>query len=158
MRRMQQRDERGFAAGGEMVVLGVIVTLSMLGLISTAWTTLDRHMTIDAAAHEYMRAYTSAITHHHGHEHGVTAARRVTQERGVQPDQLNIIEPNPARFGPCASATVEMQLTTPVIDFPFFSHLGVREVSVTQHGLIDPHRTSFPGSEYDPLATICADY
>lgn len=158
MRRAQLRGERGFAAGGEMVVLGVIVTMSMLGLITTAWATLDRHMTLDAAAHEYLRAYTTAITHHHGHENGATAAQRAVQERGVQPTHLDIIEPNPDHFGPCASVTVELRLKTPVIHLPFFSTLGVRDVSVTQHGLIDPHRTSFPGSGYDSLATICADY
>lgn len=152
------RDERGFAAGSEMVVLGVVVTFSLLALITTAWATLDRHMTLDMAAHEYMRAYTSGITHERGHEAGLSAAIQTIAERGVNPHDLQITPSDPTAFGPCASVSVEFDLRAPVLHLPFFSSVGWRDLSVSQHGLVDPHRTSFPGARYESLATICADY
>lgn len=157
-RQRRTPNERGFAAGSEMAVLGIIVTFSLLSLITTAWATIDRHMTLDMAAHEYMRAYTAGITHERGHDNGMTAATQTVAERGLNPNDLQVIPADPREFGPCASVTVEFIVRAPVLHLPFASTVGWRDLSVTQHGLVDPHRTGFPGARYDSLTTICADY
>jgi hypothetical protein len=138
--------ERGAVAGLEGLAFGVLVLLTGTLLIVNAWAVVDTRIALDAAAEEYLRAYTEAGDARAAAAAGEEAARSSLAARGVATPVL-ITAPDPAAFGPCTSAHVEIEATVPAARLPFVGGLGTTHLHVRHDELVDAHREVVGGDD-----------
>lgn len=148
-------DERGVVGGADAVALGVLVLVVGSLIIVNAWAVIDTRSALDAAAREYLRAYTEADDAGTARLAGESAARSVLHQRGTPLTGLVVTPPDGAAFGPCASASVELAVTVPAVRLPFVGGMGSTVAAVRHRELVDGHREVERGPAYDPALTAC---
>lgn len=146
------RGENG-QAGAETIPLGILVFVAMTLLVVNVWSVVDARMTVDSAARDYLRAYTSASTSNVARTRGSAAVASTIEARHRSGDTLSIEAPGEL-FGPCRAATVTVTLTVPAIRLPFLGSLGTTHVSASQRELIEPFGAAIGP---DLRGTICDD-
>ncbi len=154
---MSRGSERGVVAGAEALAFGVLVLVVGTAVVVFAWGVLTTRATLDAAAAEYLRAYTEAADGPAAIAAGRDAALWVLHGRGRPPGGIRWDEPDPDRFGPCEPVSVTLRADSPGIRLPGGRVFGPVEVEVTHHELVDARREIRPGPDHDPTRTPCAD-
>lgn len=144
------------AAGAEALALGTLVLLAGTILIINAWAVIDTHMALEAAAREYLRAYTEADGPLAAAEDGNAAAAAVLRDRPGLLNRLEVDPPAPETFGPCAPAAVTVTARVPSIRIPAIgTQWGSHTVSISAVELIDGHQEMSSGPAYDLTRTAC---
>ncbi|MCO5313095.1 MAG: hypothetical protein M9952_09220 [Microthrixaceae bacterium] len=137
LRRILPRsDERGYAGGVETVPFGILVFVAGTMLMVNLWAVVDAHVTLDAAARDYLRAYTGAVDRDGALDAGTEALRRSIGERWTD---IEVSAP-PEPFGPCRPATVRIEVTIDSVRLPFVGTIGSHTISSTQSELVQPYR------------------
>lgn len=154
---MSRCNERGVVAGAEALAFGVLVLVVGTAVVVSAWGVLTTRATLDAAAAEYLRAYTEAADGPTAIAAGRAAALGVLNGRGRPPGGIRWHEPDPDRFGPCEPVSVTLRADSPGIRLPGSRTFGPVEVAVTHRELVDARREIRPGTDHDPTRTPCAD-
>lgn len=153
-----RRPERAMAAGAEALALGTLVLLAGTIMVTNAWAVIDTNMALEAAAREYLRAYTEADEPTAAAANGDTAARAVLQDRPGVLGRLRVVPPSPETFGPCAPAAVTVSARVPAIRIPAIdAQWGEHTVSISAVELIDAHQEMVSGPAYDRAGTACGD-
>lgn len=152
----RRRDERGVVGGGEGLAFGALVLVAGTLMITNVWAIVETRTAVDAAAREYLRAYTHGDDHESARGAGERAARAALAARGTPLHELRFSPPEPRRFGPCGVATVEVHALVPATRVPFLGTLSRSQVRVRHTELIDAHREVTPHAGFDPSATPCA--
>jgi hypothetical protein len=142
--------------GLEALVLGFLVLFGGAGLMVNAWALVETRTALDAAAREYLRAYTAGSDPVSAAGAGADAARQVLVERGTPLQDLAVQAPDPTLFGPCQPVEVTLTLEVDELRVPFIDRLGPSTVSVSAAELVDTHREMTAGARHDPEATPCA--
>jgi hypothetical protein len=158
LRRLHRRtpDERAAIAGAESLLLGTFVLLSGSLLMIHAWAVLDTHMALDAAAREYLRAYTQESTPTDALQEARRALDDVLADRERLRSTMSVTDADPDLFGPCSPALVELSATVPAMRMPFLGELASQTVIVRHVELVDAHREfSETGDRYDLADTAC---
>lgn len=150
-------DERGFLAGSDGFVFGVLILGAGMLLLVNAWSIVEHHTALDAASREYLRVYTEQRDAPTAQSSATEAARRVLDARGTPLPELEIRHPDASTFGPCQPIQVELRAVVPLVRMPFIDDLSATEVAVTRGELVDPHRELDPGHAHDPGATPCGE-
>lgn len=149
-------DERGAVAGVEVLALGVLVLVTMMLVLSAAWGVVDSTAALQDASREYLRTYTEQQDGSTAALAADAAARRVLEQRGTPFRSLRVVAPDAGRFGPCATARVELSATLPRLRLPFGHTFGATDVVVVGEELVDAHKEVQRGPAYDPARTACA--
>jgi hypothetical protein len=127
-------------AGAESLALGVLVLIGGSLLLVNAWAVIDTQVALDAAAREYLRAYTQASSPSDAGREARRALGDVLADRERLAATLTLVEPDPDTFGPCSPALVELRAEVPAVEVPFLDGLGRRSVTVRHVELVDAHR------------------
>lgn len=154
----RQGNERAMVAGAEALALGSIILLAGTVLVANAWAVVDARAALDAAAREYLRAYTEA-------DDPTAAARLGTQHAAASLEgraslwrRTHVEHPDPGLFGPCAPAAVALEAVVPAISIPLLdARFGEVTVSVRAVELVDAHQEMSTGADHDPATTPCSD-
>jgi hypothetical protein len=109
-------------------------------LLVNAWAVLDTHLALDAAAREYLRAYTQASSPSDAGREARRALGDVLADRERLASSIVVVDPDPDTFGPCSPALVELRAEVPALELPFLGGLGQRSVTVRHVELVDAHR------------------
>lgn len=148
-----RRGERGLVAGADTVLLGTVV-VSILALVATqAWGVADRRAHLERAAAEYLRTYTEADDPLSAARDAGASARSALGNRLAASTALT--DPDPAGFGPCAAARVELRSAVPALRLPMGIAFGRVDLRVTRSELVDAHRAMSVGPAYRPEDTPC---
>jgi hypothetical protein len=131
------RSERGQAAGVETIPFGILVFIAGLLLVVNVWASVDARMAADAAARDYLRAYTAAATVAEAQQEGAASARRSLAARIGASARATVAAPTQP-FGPCLPATVRIDIRVPAIAAPFLGTFGERTVTATLTELVQP--------------------
>ncbi len=155
MRAARRVDERGMVAGGESLALGTLVLLVGALVLVNVWSVVETRTAVDAAAREYLRAYTRADDQRTAVAAGDWAARTTLAARGTPLRDLRIDVPRPDQFGPCGRAEVTLTATVPAARLPLLGELSATDVAVTHTELIGAHEEVTPHASFDPRRTTC---
>lgn len=148
--------ERGAVAGAEALALGMVVLLGGSLLLVHAWAILDTHMALDAAAREYLRAYTQADSPAAAEREARRALGDVLADREELAARVSVRPPDPSTFGPCSPARVELSASVPALELPYLGAVQDRTVTVRHVELIDAHRElDAVGPAYRIADTVC---
>ena len=148
--------ERGAVAGAESLAIGALVLIGGLLLVVNAWCVVDARLALDAAAREYLRAYTQATGPAEAATEGRAALDDVLVDRPRLAGSLSLVSPEASSFGPCSPAVVELHADVPAMHMPFIGDLGTRTVSVRHVELVDAHREfESLGGSYQISQTAC---
>ncbi len=153
MRRSTPGSERG-QAGFEALPFGVLVLVGGMLLALNLWTVVDARAAVDAAARDYLRAYTSAPSAAAGRDAGTVAATSTLTGHGRSTAALSI-DPPTERFGPCRAASVRVSVVIPAIHLPFADGIGDTTVSSTQSELVQPYSTMDAATPGSLEGTLC---
>ncbi len=149
------RSQRGAVGGLEALLLGFLVLFGGAGLMVNSWAVIETRTALDAAAREYLRAYTSQSDPTSASLSGAEAVDRVLRARGTPLRGLTIDAPEAALFGPCQAVEVTLSIDVTEMRVPFIDALGPSTVSVTTSELVDAHREMVAGTRHDLEATPC---
>ncbi len=149
------RNERGVVGGADGLAFGVLILLAGTLVVANAWSVLDHRTALDAAAREYLRAYTEAPSADEAARRGAAAVDAVLNGRDRLPRQLRVTAPDASRFGPCEPVSVALAATVPAMRVPILGELGAVEVTVRHDELVDAHRELLTGPDHDPASTPC---
>jgi hypothetical protein len=147
--------ERGMVAGGEALVFGTLVLLAGALVLVNVWSVIETRAAVDAAAREYLRAYTRADDRDHALDAADLAARAALAARDTPLRTLRIVEPAAAQFGPCGRAEVTLIATVPAARVPFVGEVAATEVRVTHAELLGAHEEVTPHDRFDDRTTVC---
>ena len=150
-----RRDERGMVAGGESLALGTLILLVGALVLVNVWSVVETRTAIDAAAREYLRAYTRSDDQRTAMAAGDWAARMTLTARGTPLRDLRIDVPRPDQFGPCGRAQVTLTAIVPAARLPLLGELSAAEVAVTHSELIGAHEEVTPHASFDARRTTC---
>ena len=154
--RSRSYSERGAVAGLEVLALGILVLVTMVLVLSAAWGVVDSRAALDDAAREYLRTYTEQADATTAATAAESAARQLLAQRGTPLRTLRVAAPDASRFGPCATAHVELRATVPQLRLPFGHRFGASDVVAVAEELVDAHKEVLRGPAYDPTRTACA--
>lgn len=141
-------------AGMEALPFGVLVLIGGMLLVLNTWTVVDARAGVDAAARDYLRAYTASASPADGHRSGERAATSTLEGHGRTTDSLTI-DPPLERFGPCTLATVTVRVVIPAVRIPFVGIISETTISSTQSELVQPYSTMAPGVDTSLEGTPC---
>ena len=153
--RLRHRGDRGMVAGGEALAFGTLVLLVGALVLVNVWSVVETRSAVDAAAREYLRAYTRAEHWDDALAAGDWAVRTTLAERGTPLGGLRIDPPAAAGFGPCGRAAVTLTATVPAARLPLVGELSATEVQVTHAELIGAHEEVTPHESFDARKTAC---
>ncbi len=144
------RDEDGMVAGGEVLIVGMLVFLVGLVLVVNAWAVVDAKSTVDAASREVVRALVEADPTHPDLAgasqvlvEDILTAHNVATERLVALDLPTL----PEALIRCNPITVRVTVSVPTLRVPFVGGFGgTWDVSSSHTELVDPFRSGLDGS------------
>ncbi|MFZ4519057.1 MAG: hypothetical protein ACOYOP_11750 [Microthrixaceae bacterium] len=151
----RERDERGFVAGGDTILIGTVVVVVLVLVLVRAWGVADRRAHLEQAAGEYLRTYTEARDPL-GAARDAEAAARLALGPQLS-GSTTVTGPDPAAFGPCEPARVTLRTVVPALPLPGGASFGRVELEVTRTELVDAHRAMSVGSGHRWEDTPCAD-
>lgn len=150
-----RRSERGALAGLDGLLVGVLVLLGGTVLVVNLWSVVTTRAALDSAAREYLRAWTAAASPQDARVESRRALQASLDGAGVAARDLEVIEAEPALFGPCATASVEVRAVVPAVHAPFLGTLGELDLRVGGEELVPPNREVIPGALHDISSTAC---
>lgn len=150
-----RRDERGFVAGADGLIFGVAVFVLGSLVILNLWALIEARNTANSVAREYLRAYTEAPDADTAAVSASMAGDRAFDASSGDLWSYSVDAPSGSTFGPCAPATVTVQVRVPGIAVPVIRGVGAREIEVTRTELIDPYRGLTRGPSYERAGTPC---
>lgn len=151
----RSRSERGAVAGLDGLMVGVLVLLGGTVVVMNLWSVVATRSALDDAVREYLRAWTSASSPDEARTESLRALDASLEGSGVVPEELEVLEADAARFGPCASAAVTVRAVVPAVRAPFMGILEELEVRVSAEELVPPNREVISGALHDMSATVC---
>lgn len=140
-------DDRGFVAGAEMLIFGVIAFVMGSLLIINVWNVVDSTLAVSAAAREGARTYV---------EGNPDTARAESEARILQvmddfnrSDRVGVPQvSNPGGFERCSVVTVTASYEVALVTIPLFGQFGtLTEVEASHSGRIDAYRSGNFGGE-----------
>ncbi len=156
-RRAVRHDQRGVLAGAESLLFVALLLVAGAVVAAGGWTTLRAQVALDAAAREYLRAYTEAPDPLTAAYRGELAARRSLRGNGLADSRVQLTHADLRSFGPCASAQVGLAVEIPAVRVPFVDSWRPVWVRVERRELVDPRREMLRGPNHDPSRTACSD-
>lgn len=151
-RRIDWRDDSGYAGGAESVPFGVLVFVVGALLIANLWAVIDTKMAANAAAREYVHAMAEATDEADARATGAQAAQSVIQVWGrdpakLVPDDIAFYDANGNRtvWRRCARIVVTVRYNLALINIPLVGATwGPDPIAVraTRTELVDPFRSS----------------
>ncbi|HZT64435.1 MAG TPA: hypothetical protein VFA11_01460 [Acidimicrobiales bacterium] len=142
---MKLVDERGQAAGIEMLVFGVLVLILGVLVIGDAWAVVDGKLAAIDAAREAARAFVQASSPATAAADARQAATASVVAEGRDPTRLSTaIEGTLTR---CTRVRVDVTYRAHLVNVPFIGAFG-REFSdhASHSQLVDPYRSGLPGA------------
>lgn len=155
-RPVRRRNQRGVLAGAESMLFVALLLIGGSVVAVGGWTTLRAQVALDAAAREYLRAYTEAPDPLTAAYRGEQAARRSLRGNGLVDTRVQLTHADLRAFGPCASAEVGLALEIPSVRIPFVDAWRPVWVRVRRRELVDPRREMIRGPAHDPNRTVCS--
>jgi hypothetical protein len=156
-RRIDWSSDAGYAGGGEVIPLGVLIFVMGTLMVTNLWAAIDTKMATNGAAREAARVV--AESDGGGSEVGKDAAKAALTTQGRDPAELDgpngyVIDYEPGgAWAPCARATVTVRYPLALINIPIVGAVTGKVVNITStHSeIVDPYR-SRPD---DPGALAC---
>jgi len=154
-RTVRRRDQRGVLAGAESMLFVALLLVGGGVIAAGGWTTLRAQVALDAAAREYLRAYTEAPDPLTAAYRGEQAARRSLRGSGLIDTRVQLTHADLRAFGPCAAAEVGLGIEIPSVRVPFVDSWRPVWVRVRRRELVDPRREMLRGPTHDLNRTPC---
>lgn len=139
------RDERGQAAGIEVLPFGFLIFVVGVLLLANAWAVVDAKLTASTAAREAARTAVEAPDAATATSDAETAARLalIGEGRDGDPDVLLRTD---GPWGRCSLVTAEVRISVPAISLPFIGGFGADfEVAAEHSEIVDPYRSGLDG-------------
>lgn len=140
-------DDRGFVAGAEMLIFGVLAFVMGSLLIINVWNVIDATFAVSAAAREGARTFQEADPDTAWAESQARVLEVMTEygraDRAITPELPQI-----GSYERCAVITVTAEYDVALIRLPLFGQFGtITRVSSSHSGRIDAYRSGdFGGS------------
>lgn len=147
-RRIDWRDDRGFAGGVEALPFGVLIFVVGSLLVANAWAVIDAKVAVSAAAREAARVYVEAPDGATAMADARSAAHQALAGHGRDPGRstVSIAHAGDAPYARCVRITVEVVHPVPAISLPFIGGYGHGfDVRATRSEVIDPFRDGLEG-------------
>ena len=148
------RDQRGVVAGAESVLFVALLLVGGGVVAAAGWSSIRSQVALDAAAREYLRAYTEAPDPLTAAHRGEQAARRSLRGHGVDDSRVTLRHADLRAFGPCALAEVGLELRVPAVRVPFVDEWRPITVSTRRRELVDIRREMIRGPDHRPAGTV----
>ena len=139
-------DERGQAAGFEVLPFGLLVLVLGTLLVANAWGVIDAKIAVTASAREAARVFVEAPTEGEGAAAADRAAKEAIAGHGRDPDRLVI--DRSGGFTRCGRVTFVVSYPVPTVQLPWIGGFGgsVITTKAVHSELVDPFRSGLPGS------------
>ena len=137
----RRHDDRGFVAGAEMLIFGVLAFVMGTLLIINVWNVIDATLAVNAAAREGARTFTESDPE----TAWVDSQNRMAEvmdefgrgDRAVPPSLPEI-----GSFQRCAVATVTAEYDVALVRLPLFGQFGtMTRVEASHSSRIDAYRS-----------------
>ncbi len=132
-------DDRGFVAGADMLIFGVVTFLIGSLLIINVWAVIDTSLAVSAAAREGARAYAETG------ENGADARDAALKGANQTISNYGKTGPVTVKFSGsharCALITVTVEYDVATVSLPVFGDLGTRTVTADHSNLVDAWRS-----------------
>lgn len=142
-------DERGFAAGAEALIFGVLVFVLGTIIVLNAWSVVDAKFATSAAAREAVRAVAEAEVGADLQATADQAAAQAFQGHGREPADVTVVWDG-ADLGVvqarCAEVRYRATTTVGVMAIPRFANQVSFTVTSVYSELIDPFRSGLQES------------
>lgn len=151
--RRQLADERGFVAGAEALVFGVLVFVFGTLVVVNAWRIVDASFAASAAAREAVRAAVDAPAGSSSADLEVAArwaAEQAVAAHGHPPASLSLAAGVPLTQTRCAPVQVTAIVEVQVTSLPLWRDRTRYEVTATAEAVIDPFRGGLPAAGEAP--------
>lgn len=142
----RQFDDRGFVAGAEMLIFGVLAFVMGSLLVVNVWNVIDASLAVSAASREGVRTFQEADPD----TAWVASKERVLEvlDDYDRSDRARVPQIEADAFVRCGLVTVTAEYEVALVRLPLFGQFGtMTEVSSSHSGLIDGYRSgAFGGS------------
>jgi hypothetical protein len=139
------RDDRGQAAGIEVLPFGFLIFVIGALLLANAWAVVDAKLSVSTAAREAARTAVEAPDERTAMVDAETAARLALAGEGRDGDPEVLLSTD-GPWGRCNLVTAEVRATVPAISLPFVGGFGADfEVSAQHSEIVDPYRSGLAG-------------
>jgi hypothetical protein len=144
-RRLRFDDDRGQAAGIEVLPFGFLMFVVGALLLANAWAVVDAKLSASSAAREAARTAVEAPDGGTALIDAEDAALMALAGQGRDVDaEIDLRTDGP--WGRCNLVTAEVHLTVPAISLPFIGGFGPDfEVGAQHSEIVDPYRSGLPG-------------
>jgi hypothetical protein len=146
-RRIDWSSDAGYAGGGEVIPLGVLIFVMGTLMVTNLWAAIDTKMATNGAAREAARV----VAESDGGDAtlGKDAAKAALATQGRDPTRLDpgtgyVVDYKPGgAWAPCARATVTVRYPLALINIPLIGAVFNSPVTITStHSeIIDPYRS-----------------
>lgn len=143
----RRHDDRGFVAGSDMLIFGVLAFVVGSMLIINVWTVIDASLAVSAAAREGARTYVEADPATAWPE-AQDSMQRVMADYGRADRALITSAPTIGAYERCAVVTITAEYDVALISLPIFGDFGsLTRVDASHSERIDAYRSGdFGGS------------
>lgn len=140
-------DERGFVAGADMLIFGVLAFVMGSLLVVNVWNVIDASFAVSAAAREGARTFTESDPDTAWAE-SQSRMLEVMDEYGRSDRAVSPQLPNVGSYERCAVITVTAEYDVALVRLPIFGQFGtMTRVSASHSERIDAYRSGdFDGS------------
>lgn len=145
----EDRDTRGFVAGAEALLFGLLVLVFGTLVVLNAWTALDARLALAGTAREAVRAAVTAPPGADLDRVATDAAVAAAAAQGRDPDALQLVwldggqPPVQAR---CAAVRLQVRTTVEVVAVPRWLTRGGYRVTAEHGERIEPFRSGLESS------------
>jgi hypothetical protein len=142
------RDEGGFSAGAEVMLVGTLVFMTTMLIALNAWNMLDASMAVASAAREGARAFVESDEPASADADARAAALDATASLGRDAPDVAVT----GTLARCEVVTVTVRLEVQLLRVPFLTLPGdlTRTVTDSHSELVDPFRSGLPGTAACP--------
>jgi hypothetical protein len=146
-RRIDWSSDAGYAGGGEVIPLGVLIFVMGTLMVTNLWAAIDTKMATNGAAREAARVV--AESEGGGPQLGEDAAKAALTTHGRDPAELDRVDAYVVKYGPggawapCARATVTVKYPLALINIPIVGAVTgkVVQITSTHSEIVDPYRS-----------------
>jgi hypothetical protein len=142
------RDEAGFVAGAEALILGVLVFVFGTLVILNGWAVLDAKFATNAAAREAVRAVTDAeagVSADSLQARAAGAATEAVAAHGYSAEVVTIEHLSTLPPGRCEAVRVRANITVRSTILPGIAGPATFAVGSEHEEVLDPFRSGFAG-------------
>ena len=140
-------DDRGFVAGAEMLIFGVLAFVMGSLLVINVWNVIDSSLAVSAAAREGVRTFQESDPNN-AWAASQTRMADVMDDFGRSDRAVPPSLPTVGSYERCAVITVTAEYDVALVRLPLFGQFGtMTRVSSTHSGRIDAYRSGDFGGE-----------